>query len=498
MTLLIGKEVILKTLLKIELIKKYFFLRIQRHDKTKTEPVHRIVLTTDVAVGGGNGEEVTELLMRSLVDDHFDQCRNPRHFSASSEDSFSFRADALRSHSHQLSEGIRPASRSDLADRLQRLVHMSCDLCWSSPLEHLPQDFIMLLMSHLMGQLQSAKPALMRSTCQPELMRLYLLVMHPDVPYADQVSFLKRLHACFPNFQRQFHQLMTSQESSVPELVALYRFFSASLAAKYKQDEENDDALSFLMETLELTSELQQQQKESLMEKFGCEVNRKRSAFYRRTEASMSQVFRSHEEKMNAITAMAIEGTATAMAAQDSWRKQHLFHLRDQMATDIFARQKLASLVARLTHERGPWPFKNDNTGWRLDEIEGSHRMRIRLCPARKTLDSRFYRSSEQDNKEGKPFQGLLKSPRKSSMTGLAEVLVAQMSRHESTSVKTMEPCWLVIPAGEVPGELLLTDVSLHFVQQGEIRPQPLYMEDNLPLTVSIRLDDIVQVLPRW
>lgn len=457
------------------------------------------MLTSDVAAGGGNGEEVTELLMRSLVDDHFDQFRNPRHFSASSEDSFSFRADALRSHSHQLSESVRPASRSDLTDRLQRLVHMSCDLCWSSPLEHLPQDFIMLLMSHLMAQLQSAKPALMRSTCQAELMRLYLLVMHPDVPYADQVSFLKRLYVCYPNFQRQIHQLMTSQESSVPELVALYRFFSASLATKTKQDEETE--ISVLMETLELTSELQQQQKESLMEKFGREVHRKRSTFYRRTvEASMSQVFRSHEEKMNAITAMAIERTATAMAAQDSWRKQHLFHLRDQMATDIFARQKLASLVARLTHERGPWPFKNDNTGWRLDEIEGGHRMRIRLCPAKKTLDSRFYiRPGESNDDKGeKPFGGLLKSPRKSSMTGLAEVLVAQMSRHESTSVKTMETCWLVIPMGEVPGELLLTDVSLHFVQQGEIRPQPLYMEDNLPLTVSIRLDDIVQVFPRW
>ena len=61
-----------------------------------------------------------------------------------------------------------------------------------------------------------------------------------------------------------------------------------------------------------------------------------------------------------------------------------------------------------------------------------------------------------------------------------------------------METCWLVIPVGEVPGEILLTHQSIHFVQQGHIDPLPLYSEEEeLPLTFSVDLDQIQEVWPR-
>ena len=59
----------------------------------------------------------------------------------------------------------------------------------------------------------------------------------------------------------------------------------------------------------------------------------------------MSGLLRSHEEKINVITKMAIEATAASMLQQDKMRKKHLFHLRDQMATEIIARQNLLDLV---------------------------------------------------------------------------------------------------------------------------------------------------------
>ena len=52
---------------------------------------------------------------------------------------------------------------------------------------------------------------------------------------------------------------------------------------------------------------------------------------------------------------------------------------------------------------------------------------------------------------------------------------------------------------GEVPGEVLLTCNALHFVQQGDMDPEPLFVDDNLfPLTLSMSLESLQEVLPRW
>ena len=83
---------------------------------------------------------------------------------------------------------------------------------------------------------------------------------------------------------------------------------------------------------------------------------------------------------------------------------------------------------------------------------------------------------------------------------GWASVFIEQFGEEQvvrPTQVKLMETCILVIPAGEVPGEILLTTSSIHFVQQGEIDPKPLYLESKLPLTFSEALDQIQEVWPR-
>ena len=44
-----------------------------------------------------------------------------------------------------------------------------------------------------------------------------------------------------------------------------------------------------------------------------------------------------------------------------------------------------------------------------------------------------------------------------------------------------------------------MTSTSLHFVQQGQIDPEPLYVDETLfPLTISMSLESLHEVLPRF
>ena len=44
-----------------------------------------------------------------------------------------------------------------------------------------------------------------------------------------------------------------------------------------------------------------------------------------------------------------------------------------------------------------------------------------------------------------------------------------------------------------------MTSNALHFVQQSDIVPKPLYVDENtLPLTLSLALESLEEVLPRW
>ena len=72
------------------------------------------------------------------------------------------------------------------------------------------------------------------------------------------------------------------------------------------------------------------------------------------------------------------------------------------------------------------------------------------------------------------------------------------LSQKQSSSVKMMERCFLVIPEGEVSGEILLTDTHLYFVQHGQIEPPPLYRDFILPLRISMVLESISELMVRW
>ena len=70
---------------------------------------------------------------------------------------------------------------------------------------------------------------------------------------------------------------------------------------------------------------------------------------------------------------MAINATATTMLAQNALRKEHLNSLRDEMASEIVAQQKLAQIAEIFTHEKGPFSPVGDQhmqeTSWQLGTI---------------------------------------------------------------------------------------------------------------------------------
>ena len=111
----------------------------------------------------------------------------------------------------------------------------------------------------------------------------------------------------------------------------------------------------------------------------------------------VSRLVRGHEVLISNLVSKAIETTAAASLAKDSLRKSYLTSLTDQMARDMATRRLIASQVANLTHERGPWPMvAKQQTSWKLDEIEGNQRMRLRLCRSFKSLDEKFYRENSE------------------------------------------------------------------------------------------------------
>ena len=407
---------------------------------------------------------------------------------------------------------------------------MATEICLYAPNSELPKDFIVSLMVLLMAQLQESRPLLSRSYCQSKLMALSLRHLDPSVPLVDKLHMMTALHSRQPSWSRLFQQHVVFY--SAADQVLLHRLFVATFSTKYRRrcrrgsgssgssssgssssgedDEEEmeaDGKLPLLMEALPLplageeekSSILPLEEELKLVKKYQSQWHSSRLSFIRRNEMFMARVFRNHEEKINSITTMAINATASTMSAQNALRKEHLNSLRDEMAMEVIAQQKLKRIVSRFTHEKGPFsPISQQiPTSWQLDEIEGDARMRKRLRRVNRSLDPKFYMEPMPSTYPGRPFSTLLKQ--KTMASDLAGILLSQLSQHESTSVKVMEQCWLVIPQGEVPGEVLLTSTSLHFVQQGDVDPAPLYVDENLfPLTLSMSLESLNEVLPRF
>ena len=443
------------------------------------------------------GEEVAELLMKSIVDDKRMQelnnqrkrTRRRRATSYSSDDSFSFRADALRSHSNYPSEAIKAASRSELLSRLDQLVTQVTENCIHACILHSPHgnmqtkptEFLVSFMSFLMNQLQLPSPNYFLSLdgCKNKLMLLAIASLHPTaMDLEDRVFVQMQLSSRNDDWSKHFHQLVV--QNSSPNHVSLYQKLVAKLAHDcnhhfedekllHSEDEEKEDSLkssssdevAVMLEKIQHlpVAFLDEDEMNSLSRICDEEFKNVTKNIAAKVEKKTFQMRRDHAGIIADVTAKAIEATGVAMAAQDVLRKDHLMNLTEQMAQDIHTRQVIARIVENC-HERGPWPSSQrnsqcDNSSWKLDEIEGHQRMRLRLCRSTKNLDKKFYLNSssveENDHQAISPFGHLLKGSDVGGVRpGWASVMIKQFGqKNQSPIVKVMESCLLVIPSGE-------------------------------------------------
>ena len=523
----------------------YRFCRIERHDRHKGRTssttdydsssfANQFAANDSTTIAGLPNEEVTELLMKSILDDHhqmMQQMNNrTRAISSSSSNSFSFRADPLRSHTNHHQEGVKPASRSDLLDRLHNLVDIATDMCLHMPTSALHKDFMTAMMALLMSQMQSSTKLLPLTFCRTRLLAINIYALHQKIGLQDRLHILKALHLQHPQWSRLFQQLAI--QDCPAEQGLLYRFFVFKLAKEYEQqnclkrkdaagdsislDSASSGDLISLIKATNSHSIAELSDEDPVVKKYLGQQALNCRSFVRRIEVCMARVLRQHEDKMSVLVSKAVDVTCASMVAQDSFRKSYLVGLRDQLASDVSSRETLMQIIKGLVHERAIWgrdkskredSSKHSKVSWKLDEVEGPQRMRIRLCEAKKNLDPRFYleegraTGDEAMPNESLPFAFLvMPNPEKAvaSFEGLAGIMVTQLSQSESSPVKHMEKCWLVIPLGEVPGEILLTEDCLYFVQHGQIDPPPLYQDAKLPLRITMILDRVTEVLPRW
>ena len=476
---------------------------------------------------GVPNEEVTELLMKGILDDHQQsmfkiEVTRPRAMSSTSANSFSFRADPLRSHTTNLQEAVKPANRNDLTDRLHSIVDTATEICLHMPTCALQKDFVVSIMALLMSQLDSK--LLPTQFCQKRLVALHIFVLHPKVPLQDRLYILKELHIHHANWSRLFLQ-MVHQENA--EQAQIYRFFVFKLAKDYERQQKQSskrgslDSLSSgdltsLIEAAnpqgakEFNSSEEGKEPPEFVSKYVEQQIENCKSFARRIEVCMTRVFRKHEDRMNILTSKAVDVTGVSMKAQDAFRKSYLVGLRDQLAADVNSRETLQQVIQGLVHERAIWSQEDENDDddrnfiWGMDEVEGPQRMRIRMRKGRKQLDPRFYLEEGRplpDVKKELPFSYLLDSTEDGSSSSLAGIMVTQLSQRQSSPVKLMEKCYLVIPLGEIVGEVLLSEDYLYFVPQGQksCEKSSKHLSDSIEsFKISLELDKVTEVWPRW
>ena len=476
---------------------------------------------------GVPNEEVTELLMKGILDDHQQsmfkiEVTRPRAMSSTSANSFSFRADPLRSHTTNMQEAVKPANRNDLTDRLHSIVDTATEICLHMPTCALQKDFVVSIMALLMSQLDSK--LLPTQFCQKRLVALHIFVLHPKVPLQDRLYILKELHIHHANWSRLFLQIVHQDNA---EQAQIYRFFVFKLAKDYERQQKQSskrgslDSLSSgdltsLIEAAnpqgakEFNSSEEDKEPPEFVSKYVEQQIENCKSFARRIEVCMTRVFRKHEDRMNVLTSKAIDVTGVSMKAQDAFRKSYLVGLRDQLAADVNSRETLQQVIQGLAHERAIWSQEDENDDddrnfiWGMDEVEGPQRMRIRMRKGRKQLDPRFYLEEGRplpDVKKELPFSYLLDSTEDGSSSSLAGIMVTQLSQRQSSPVKLMEKCYLVIPLGEIVGEVLLSEDYLYFVPQGQksCEKSSKHLSDSIEaFKISLELDKVTEVWPRW
>ncbi|KAG7306134.1 hypothetical protein JYU34_008721 [Plutella xylostella] len=179
---------------------------------------------------------------------------------------------------------------------------------------------------------------------------------------------------------------------------------------------------------------------------------------------SVAKVVFRHEALATKTTESAMLITRSVVDEQNAERKAFMEHLRRAQARTVAAAEAWQRLLADYTHELALWhdPASYPRS-WALDSTEGAGRVRVRLRRAHCALPPRFLqpdmRHKADTLRQWAPLQRVV-----GAMRALQRGLVARLQLHETVTL--MARVRYVRASRDQPGELLLSDRSIHFVPE--------------------------------
>ncbi|XP_077530506.1 lysosomal-trafficking regulator mauve isoform X1 [Haemaphysalis longicornis] len=168
------------------------------------------------------------------------------------------------------------------------------------------------------------------------------------------------------------------------------------------------------------------------------------------------------EAKASQVVAEGAKVTRSVAEILHALRKEVLHEAKARSGRDLILKQTWSRLAAQLTHERAPWYLPESfPSSWELDPTEGPSRIRRRLRRAFLPVDPKFLLPEHRKvvNTASPPLHFLYDADA-SHMESTAFLHHLYINERITHTCK----CSKICPSSDMPGEVLLGEVSLQFV----------------------------------
>ncbi|XP_078452661.1 lysosomal-trafficking regulator isoform X1 [Lampetra planeri] len=233
-------------------------------------------------------------------------------------------------------------------------------------------------------------------------------------------------------------------------------------------------------------------------EKFQKEEESNREAWVRRMTTNGQALLGRIETRARSVSRVAAEVTQRVAGRQGLERKKVIAHIREAYKAELSAQRCWQTLFRQLTHERAVWfdPVACPSS-WQLDPTEGPNRERRRLQRCHITIPNKYLlkdRWTSAADAIKLPLSFLFDD--KSSSSGSSAV----KDKATSEPTKFTRRCISVVPSRETPGELLLGETGMYFVEDstGDATETPSCVGEAEALSFSWTYEDIKEVHLRW
>uniref|UniRef100_UPI00358EB0E6 lysosomal-trafficking regulator-like isoform X2 n=1 Tax=Myxine glutinosa TaxID=7769 RepID=UPI00358EB0E6 len=342
-----------------------------------------------------------------------------------------------------------------------------------------------------------------RETFRVQFARLLLHVLSPLRPFSERLLGLSLLLE--PSCKEILREVLTTPLQPGPKLaVSAFELLWEKSGQLSRQEQKSVELLLTLLkqagtkipgscpawpETLDtLHMEVENWNKEEA-------VNRE--SWWRRMVTTQQELLGRIEARGRVISRAAAQVTQRVASRQGLERKRVMEHLREACKADLGTQHSWQTLFCQLTHERAVWfdPVACP-LSWQLDPTEGPSRERRRLQRCRVHVPNKYLlKDRRQSDDMSQPLLSYLFED-KSHFSGASAV----KDRATSEPTKFTRHCISIVPSRETPGELLLGEKGMYFVEDnaGDSAEGLGCTGDAEPLSFSWAYEDIKEVHLRW